>query len=137
MRYPKLVPPRLCNANVHIVFFGGLNMEGIEERIGEYSGKCNLSLKTRHTVTEDKRIITLEAVALFDGDIIPYLSNPAGEMSVKENFPLECEDRRCLETENGDIFSVCSLGKPYRIFRITKERNPDGTVNFTKVEVTK
>ena len=134
MRYPKLVPPKLCNANVHIVFFGGLNIEGIEERIGEYSGKCNLSLKTRHTVTDDKRIITLEAVALFDGDIVPYLSNPAGEMSIAEAFPLECEDSACIETENGDILSAFTFGKPYKI---TKECNPDGTVNFTKVEVTK
>lgn len=137
MRYPKLVPPKLCTTSVHIVFFGGLNMEGVEKRIGEFNGRCNLSLKTRHTVTEDKRIITVEAVALFDGDIIPYLSNPTGEMSITEVFPLECEDGVHLETENGQVLSVCAQGKPYRIFRITKERNPDGTVNFTKVEVTK
>lgn len=137
MKYPKLVPPRLCNAQVHITFFGGLNMEGVEEKIGEYEGKCNLSAKTRHTVTENKRIITVEAVALFDGDIIPYLSNPAGEMTIAEVFPLECEDGERLETESDDAVTLCRQGNPYRISRISKERNPDGTVNFTKVELTK
>lgn len=137
MKYPKLVPQKLCNAEAHIVFFGGLNMEGEEERIGEFNGRCNLSSKTRHTVTEDKRIITVEAVMLFDGDIIPYFSNPTGEISISETFPLECEDGAYLETESKCVFSVIAQGKPYRIFRITKERNPDGTVNFTRVEVTK
>lgn len=112
-------------------------MEGVEETLGEYNGKCNLSTKTRQIVTADKRIITVEAVALFDGDIIPYCSNPAGEMSITEMFPLECEDGIHLETESKDTFSAFSQGKPYRIFRITKECNPDGTVNFTKVELTR
>lgn len=126
MKYPKLIPPKLCNAVVHIVFFGDLNMEGEEETIGEFIGRCNLSWKTRHTVTKEKSIIAIEAVAMFDGDIIPNISHPTGKMSIIEQFPLECEDGTYI-----------ARGKSYRIFRITKERNPDGTVNFTRVEVTK
>lgn len=135
MRYPKLVPPKLCTANVRVVFLGGLDIEGREEILGEYSGRCNLLLKTKQVMTADKRLVTIEAVALFDGDIAPWISRPKGELYLEELFPLACESGIPLETEDGQLLVHAVEGKPYRIFRCTKERNPDGTVNYTRVEL--
>ncbi len=135
MKYPKLVPPKLCTANVRVVFLGGMDIEGREETLYEYSGKCNLLLKTKQTMTADKRLVTIEAVALFDGDIAPWISHPKGELYFEELFPIACEDGLPLEAEDGQLLVHTAEGKPYRIFRCTKERNPDGTVNYTRLEL--
>lgn len=137
MKYPKLVPPRLCTEPVRVVFFYGLNTDGSEKIIGEFSGKCNLQRKTRQSMTADKKLIAIEATLLFDGDIAPFTSSPEGEIFFLEESPLLCENGEFLETEDGEALTFESEGKPYRIYRFTKERNPDGTVNYTRVELTR
>lgn len=78
MQYPRLVPPKLCTAEVRVVFLGGVDIEGREAVLTTYCGRCNLQQKTKQVLTADKRLVTLEAVALFDGDIAPYLPQPKG-----------------------------------------------------------
>lgn len=136
MKYPKLVPPKLCTASVRVVFLGDLDMEGREEILGEYNGKCNLLLKTKQVMTADKRLVTVEAVALFDGDIAPFIPQPKGALYLSELYSLDCENNAPLETENGQPLTFEAEGKPYRIYRCTKERNPDRTVNYTRLELT-
>ncbi len=128
MKYPKLVPPRLCNSTVNVIFLGELDIEGAETVLREFSGKCNLQVKTRQRLTADKRFVTINAVALFDGDIAPGIPHPKGTLSVKELF--------ALETEKGIAIEYFAFGKEYRIYSIAKEFNPDGTVNFTRLELT-
>ncbi len=135
MRYPKLVPPKLCTASVRVVFLGGMDIEGREETLCEYSGRCNILLKTKQTMTADKRLVTIEAVALFDGDIAPYIPQPKGALYITAVYSLDCENNMPLETEDGQTLVHTAEGKPYRIFRCTKERNPDGTVNYTRLEL--
>lgn len=125
MRYPKLVPQKYCTTPVRVVFLGAIDIEGQETVVGTYSGKCNLSQKTKQRVTADKRLITIEAVALFDGDIAPNLLQPKGLLYVTETDSQNGESEETLEPEN----------KPYRIFSYTKARNPDGTVNYTRLEL--
>lgn len=125
MRYPKLVPQKYCTTPVRVVFLGAIDIEGQETIVGTYSGKCNLSQKTKQRVTADKRLITIEAVALFDGDIAPNLLQPKGLLYVTETDSRNGEGEETLEPEN----------KPYRIFSYTKARNPDGTVNYTRLEL--
>ena len=125
MRYPKLVPQKYCTTPVRVVFLGAIDIEGQETVVGTYSGKCNLSQKTKQRVTADKRLITIEAVALFDGDIAPNLLQPKGLLYITETDSRNGESEETLEPEN----------KPYRIFSYTKARNPDGTVNYTRLEL--
>lgn len=136
MKYPKLVPPRLCNSTVNVIFLGELDIEGAETVLREFSGKCNLQVKTRQRLTADKRFVTINAVALFDGDIAPGIPHPKGTLSVKELFALETEDGDFVETEKGIAIEHFAFGKEYRIYSIAKEFNPDGTVNFTRMELT-
>lgn len=110
MKYPKLVPPRLCHIEVKVTFLGDLDIEGDEEILGEFSGKCNIQIKTKQRLTADKRFVTINAIALFDGDIAPEISNPKGILKLYD--------------------------KEFRIYSIAKERNPDGTVNYTRLELT-
>ena len=125
MRYPKLVPQKYCTTPVRVVFLGAIDIEGQETVVETYGGKCNLSQKTKQRVTADKRLITIEAVALFDGDIAPNLLQPKGLLYVTETDSRNGEGEETLEPEN----------KPYRIFSYTKARNPDGTVNYTRLEL--
>lgn len=110
MKYPKLVPPRLCHTEVKVKFLGDLDVEGDEEILCEFSGKCNIQFKTKQRLTADKRLVTINAVALFDGDIAPEISSPKGMLKLND--------------------------KEYRIHSITKECNPDGSVNYTRLELT-
>lgn len=118
MKYPKLVPPRLCHTEVKVSFLGDLDIEGDEEILGEFSGKCNIQFKTKQRLTADKRLVTINAVALFDGDIAPDISNPKGTLKLKKDG------------------SADEYDKEYRIHSIAKECNPDGSVNYTRVELT-
>lgn len=137
MRYPKLVPPHLCTERVRVVFLGGLQADGSEEVLREWSGKCNLQRKTRQTMSDDKRLIAIEATALFDGDIAPFTADPQGEIYFTEPEPITAENGAFLDSERGEGLTFDREGRPYRIYRCTKERNPDGTVNYTRLELTK
>lgn len=136
MKYPKLVPPRLCNAQVKVTFLGDFDIEGAETVLRVFSGKCNLQRKTKQRLTADKRFVTVRAVALFDGDIAPGIYELKGLIQIKELLALETEDNEVFKTENGIPLEHYAFGKEYRIFSIAKERNPDDTVNYTRLELT-
>lgn len=136
MKYPKLVPLRLCNAQVKVTFLGDLDIEGDETVLKVFSGKCNLQKRTKQRLTTDKRLVTINAVALFDGDIAPGIPEPKGTLQISELFAIEGENGDFLETESGIPLEHHSFGKEYRIFSIAKEYNPDNTVNYTRLELT-
>lgn len=137
MQYPRLVPPKFCTAEVRVVFLSGVDIEGREAVLATYCGRCNLQQSTKQVLTADKRLVTLEAVALFDGDIAPHLSQPNGLLYFQELHTLDCENGDKLETEHEKPITFFAESIPYRIFRFTKARNPDGTVNYTRVELTR
>lgn len=136
MKYPKLVPPRLCHTKVKVSFLGDLDIEGDEEILSEFSGKCNIQFKTKQRLTADKRLVTINAVALFDGDIAIGIPEPKGTIQINELFAIEGENGGFIETEKGVPLEHYGFGKEYRIYNITKECNPDGSVNYTRVELT-
>lgn len=135
MKYPKLVPPRLCNSVVRVDLHGALKASGEPETILIYEGRCNLARKTKQVLTADRRLITIEAVALFDGDIAPYINELKGKLSVRELTLVDTEDKISLETENNEALTFEAFGDKYNIFRAVKEVNPDGTVNYTRLEL--
>lgn len=143
MRYPPLVPPRLCHTHVRVTLTGGLTMSGGIETLCTVFTKCNLTFATKQRFTAEKRIVTIAGTALFSGDPFDGIENPTGELVTVKNVCLETERGELMETENGEILTAETddaadeplFGKTYRIFRAVKERNPDGTVNYTRLEL--
>ncbi len=110
MKYPQLVPDRVCTTPITVYRESGLNRDGSPKRTVIFEGKCNYSEKTVQRITAEKQIITLNAVALFNGDITPDVDNIEGDV---------------------DVLS----GIHRRIYASQKCRNPDGTVNYTRLEL--
>lgn len=110
MKYPQLVPDRVCTTPITIYREGGLNKDGSPKRTVIFEGKCNYSEKTVQRITAEKQIITLNAQALLNGDIAPDADSIEGEVNVLN-------------------------GRHRRIYASQKCRNPDGTVNYTRLEL--
>lgn len=109
MRYPCLVPKRLCKIEIRLeIEQEGLNEYGEPLETIEYSGKCNYQDKARTVLTAEKKLIQITGTALFPGDICPELPVISGG-------------------------SAMIFGVERRIEQGTKARNPDGTVNYTEV----
>lgn len=109
MKYPCLIPKRLCKTEIACEF----DREGVNE-YGEplepvhYSGTCNYQDKAKRIFTAEKKLIQITGTALFPGDICPELPVISGGTAV--------------------VF-----GQPRNIQEARKNRNPDGTVNYTEV----
>lgn len=92
-----------------------IEQQGVDkygERLPTYkwSGKCNFQNKGKSVLTAEKKLIQLSGCALIPGDIIPELDMITGG-------------------------TIKVFGNKMRIFEGTKARNPDGTVNYTRLDV--
>lgn len=109
MKYPCLVPKRLCKTDI----FLEIDREGVN-KYGEplepvlFEGKCNYQDKARTVLTAEKKLVEVTGTVLILGDICPELPTISGGSAV--------------------VFGV-----KRRIQQGTKARNPDGTVNYTEV----
>lgn len=111
MIYPKLVREKDCKTDIHIVLYGEGTTEDGEPVIAlDTDLKCNYQDKAKRVLTAEKVIIQLTAKAYFVGDIAPGLSVISGGQ-------------------------VTIFGETRSIYQGTKARNPDGTVNFTELEI--
>lgn len=110
MKYPKLVPDRVCRTPVTVYRESGLNRDGSPKRTVVFEGKCFYSEKTKQKITAEKQLITLSGEALFNGDIAPDTDVIAGEVKLLS-------------------------GVKRRIYASEKAKNPDGTVNYTRLEL--
>lgn len=109
MKYPCLVPKRLCKTDITIFFDReGLNEYGEPLETVNYSGKCNYQDKAKTVMTAEKKIVEITGTVLIPGDACPELPVISGGSAV--------------------VFGV-----ERRIQQGTKARNPDGTVNYTEV----
>lgn len=111
MRYPCLIQKQMCTTPVKI--------EIEQEDINEYGEpldsvnvevKCNYQDRAKTVLTAEKKLITLSGVALIPGDIAPELPVISGG-------------------------SITVFDKKRKIYQGIKARNPDGTVNYTEVQV--
>lgn len=111
MKYPSLVEKRLCKTDIHVE----IEQEGID-KYGEpldtiiIDAKCNYQDKGKTVLTAEKKLIQLSGMAYFVGDICPELP---------------------LITSG----TVTVYGVIRDIYQGTKARNPDGTVNYTLLEI--
>ena len=111
MIYPCLVDKRMCNVDIS----GAIEPEGYGN-YGEplesiaFSGLCNYQDMSKTVLTAQKKIVEVTGSAYFPGDI--------------------CPDAPVISGGTAIIFGV-----KRRIAAGRKARNPDGTVNFTVLEV--
>ncbi|MEF9917683.1 MAG: hypothetical protein RR310_07275 [Eubacterium sp.] len=111
MRYPCLVPKKLCKTPITVtVYAEGINEDGAPIEHLNIKTVCNFQDGAKQVLTTEKQLVTISGVALFTGDIAPSLAVISG----------------------GEILVY---GEKRAIFRGVKNRNPDGTVNFTKLEI--
>jgi len=111
MRWPNLVLPQYCDTDIKVE----INLEGISEE-GEpitaatYEGKCNYQDSARRIYLADKTFIEVTGKALFTGDIFPQVENISSGTAIV-------------------------LGVKREIGKGAKVRNPDGTVNYTQLDL--
>lgn len=111
MVWPKLVPPALCTVPAKVIIMtGGTDEDGAPIPALEVEAWCNFQSSAKIVLNADKREVQLSGVCLFDGDLAPELP----------------------ELTSGTVEVV---GGVYKLFRGTKARNPDGTVNYTRLEL--
>ena len=93
-----------------IIFQEGISEDGEPLKAIEIDTKCNYQDKAKTVLTAEQKLIKIEGTVLIPGDIAPGISVISdGEVKVFE-------------------------GKR-NIYKGEKARNPDGTVNYTKLEL--
>ena len=111
MKFPCLVDKRFCKTPIKVVIDSTeLNEDGELTQSLELTTTCNLQMGAKVSMTKDKEKIELAGVALFIGDICP-------------NLPVIASGTVTID------------GQEYSINKGTKNYNPDGTVNFTTLEL--
>lgn len=110
MKYPSLVPDKICNTPVVVYRESGLNRDGSPKKAVIFEGKCFYSEKTKQILNAERQLITLSGEAIFNGDIAPDTDIITGEVRILSGFVR-------------------------RIFSSQKAKNPDGTVNYTRLEL--
>lgn len=109
MRWPQLVPASICTEEVKVHLTAGLGADGVPVELPAVEARCNYSEKMRQVLDHERRLVALAATALFPGDLAPKTPQLEGWVLVR--------------------------GIRREIFRAERARNPDGTVNYTKLEL--
>lgn len=111
MRYPELVPDRVCKTPCSGVIYGeGLTEDGAPEILARFAVNCNYQDKAKTVLSKEQKQVRIIGTAYFNGDIAPE-----------------------VPVISGGTFTV--FGVERNIFQGTKARNPDGSVNYTMLEV--
>lgn len=110
-KWPQLVLPKFCNTSLRVIVDSEeLNENGTPKNHVDWTGYCNYQDKAKRVYTSEKEFIEITGTCLIPGDIAPELATiPSGKVFI-------------FDTER-----VLIQG--------TKARNPDGTVNYTQLEL--
>ncbi len=109
--WPELVPNIICNTDIKVVLYSEELTENGGPTIAlEKDLKCNWQDGAKQILTAEKQVIQLSGKALFNGDIAPNLAVISGGY-------------------------VIIFGEKRLIYKGTKARNPDGTVNYTQLDL--
>lgn len=111
MKYPCLVLKSVCTTPITVtVYQEGIGEDGEPLTAVKLDLTCNYQDKAKTVITADKQLVQLTAQAYFIGDIAPALPT----------------------LSNGE---VRVYGVKRRIYQGEKARNPDGTVNYTRLDL--
>lgn len=111
MKYPELVPRRLCKTPIQVHLESEeIDVQGNPAQVLDLSLLCNFQDRARAILTAEKKLVQITGAALFPGDIAPEFPSLSGG-------------------------TVTVFGEERRIQQGMKARNPDGTVNFCRLEV--
>ena len=107
MRWPELVPETVCTTPITVnLDASGINEDGSPKAGQTIETMCNFQQKSKWSMDGERRLLQLQATALFRGDIAPELEVLVGTVT----------------TKNGGSWVIHSS---------SRARNPDGTVNYT------
>lgn len=110
-KYPQLVPDAVCKTPIGVKLYGeGLSELGEPQVVFTADLMCNLQDGAKTVMTDQKKLVEISGKALFNGDIAPGVSVISGG-------------------------EVTVFGMKRHILRGLKARNPDGTVNYTCLEL--
>lgn len=111
MKFPCLVDKKYCQTPIKIILYReGISEDGEPLTALNIETVCNCQDKAKTVITSDKTAVQLTAQAYLIGDIAPELPIlSGGEVTVN--------------------------GVKRKIFQGEKARNPDGTVNFTRLDI--
>lgn len=111
MRYPCVVPKVVCKTPIHIeIEQEGISEEGEPLSAVSIDTTCNYQDKAKTILTPEKKEVIITGCALIPGDIA-------------SKFP----------TISGGTVTI--FEEKRRIAIGTKARNPDGTVNYTRLDL--
>jgi hypothetical protein len=111
MKYPKLVRKSDCKTPVKVtVFSKDLGEDGEQITYGTIETYCNYQSSGKRVIDDKQQLIDVTGVALFSDDIFSTLS----------------------EITHGEVEI---FGEKREIIKGSKARNPDGTVNFVRLEL--
>lgn len=112
LKWPQLVPSQVCCTPITVQLQTGLNLDGTPKQETVFEGKCNYSERSRQVMNAERQLIQLNACALIPGDIAPG-RDIAGEVVIRG--------------AGAETVRV--------IYSASRARNPDGTVNYTQLEL--
>lgn len=111
MKFPCLVRKKDCKVPVHVTIESeGLTEDGGPEILFSGDLLCNYQDTARRVLTGEQKLVLISGSALFPGDIAPDVPEFSGG-------------------------TLTVFGIPRRIEQGMKARNPDGTVNYTRLDV--
>lgn len=111
MRYPPLVRDKDCKTDIELhIYSEEINEDGAPVEIAGIKTKCNYQNSASQRYDAKHNLVEIYGVALFNGDILPDVADITGGEAI--------------------IF-----GSKRTIRRGIKARNPDGTVNYTRIEL--
>lgn len=111
MKYPCLVPKKLCRIpiQIHLESEKITNL-GEPESVIDLDLLCNYQESAKTVLTEEKKVVKVTGTALLPGDIVPDVPTLSGGTAT--------------------VFGVTR-----KIVLGRKNRNPDGTVNYCTLEL--
>ena len=109
-KWPCLVLPQFCKTSIQVTIeCEDLNENGVPVTIG-WEGMCNYQDQSKRVYKDDKVVVQVVGICLIPGDIAKDLSVlPSGKVTVN--------------------------GIERNMIKGIKARNPDGTVNYTQLEL--
>ena len=109
MKWPCLVPAAMCGTPIVVSLTDGDGEDGAPRVAEELHLHCNYNGKGGWSIDDQRQMVRYTATALFPGDIAPALVHLTGWADV--------------------------LGAQLTIHGADRARNPDGTVNYTRLEL--